>query len=95
MKQPCIYILASKSHSVLYIGVTCNLQQRMWQHKNGVVAGFSHKYKVHQLVYYEVHQSMEAAIVREKQLKHWNRAWKIELIESRNPFWADLTSTLY
>ncbi|MCJ2378654.1 GIY-YIG nuclease family protein [Vibrio sp. ZSDZ34] len=91
MKQPCVYILASKSHAVLYIGVTSNLQRRVWQHKNGVVAGFSRKYNVHQLVYYEVHQSMQAAILRERQLKKWKREWKENLINGLNPNWDDLS----
>ena len=91
-KQPAVYILASKRNGTLYIGVTSNLIARIWQHKNNQVAGFTSKYRVHQLVYYEQHLSMEAAITREKQLKKWNRAWKINLIEQHNPHWHDLWS---
>ena len=90
MKQPSVYILASKRNGTLYIGVTSNLVQRIWQHKSDLVEGFTKKYQVHTLVYYEQHADMQAAITREKQLKKWNRAWKIELIEKANPQWRDL-----
>lgn len=90
MKIPCVYILASKPNGTLYIGVTSDLAQRVWQHKNDLVEGFTKRYGVHRLVWYEVHEIMESAIVREKSLKKWNRAWKIELIEERNPGWVDL-----
>ena len=90
MKVPCVYILASKPNGVLYIGVTSALPQRVWQHKNDFVEGFTERYHVHRLVWYEVHESMEAAIVKEKALKKWNRAWKIRLIEKGNPSWSDL-----
>ena len=83
-------MLASQTQGTLYIGVTSNLVQRVWQHKNDVFAGFTEKYEVHKLVWFELHGSMEAAITREKQLKKWNRAWKIELIETENPEWKDL-----
>ena len=83
-------MLASPTQGTLYIGVTSNLVQRVWQHKNDVFAGFTEKYEVHKLVWFELHGSMEAAITREKQLKKWNRAWKIELIETENPEWKDL-----
>jgi len=89
-KQPCIYILASKRHGTLYIGVTSNLVKRVWQHKQEEIEGFTKKYHVHVLVYYELHESMKAAIAREKQLKKWNRSWKIRLIEKVNPDWQDL-----
>ncbi len=89
-KQPCVYILASKKNGTLYIGVTSNLIQRIWQHKNEQVAGFTKKYAVHQLVYFEQHEEMMAAITREKQIKKWNRQWKINLIEQENPDWEDL-----
>ena len=92
MKTPCVYILASKPFGTLYIGVTSNLVQRVWHHKNGQVEGFSKRYDVRRLVWYEAHESMESAIGREKALKKWNRAWKIRLIEERNPTWADLYS---
>ena len=90
MKTSCVYILSSKSNGTLYIGVTSNLVQRIWQHKNGFVERFTKRYRVHRLVWYEVHESMESAILREKAIKKWNRAWKIELIEKNNPTWRDL-----
>ena len=90
MRTPCVYILASKPKGTLYIGVTSDLVQRVWQHKNDFVEGFTKRYRVHTLVWYEVHGSMESAITREKALKKWRRAWKIELIEEANPVWLDL-----
>jgi putative endonuclease len=90
MKQPAVYILASKRNGTLYTGVTSDLVQRIWQHKNNVVKGFTEKYGVHTLVYFELHDDMESAIVREKRLKKWNRAWKLRLIEEKNPDWNDL-----
>ena len=90
MKQPCVYIIASKRNGTLYIGTTSNLSQRVWQHKNNIAAGFTRRYRVHTLVWYESHVTMLSAITREKQLKEWNRAWKLELIESGNPLWRDL-----
>lgn len=94
MKTPCVYILASKPNGTLYIGVTSNLTQRVWQHKNDLVEGFTKRYGVHRLVWYEVHESMESAITREKMLKRWKRAWKIELIDKDNPTWSDLYNKL-
>jgi putative endonuclease len=93
-KQFCVYILASKRNGTLYIGVTSELAARVWQHKSKAVEGFTAKYRVDRLVYYEAHGSAEAAIVREKQLKKWRRSWKIELIESLNPEWRDLYEEL-
>ena len=90
MKAPVLYILASKRNGTLYIGVTSDLIKRIWQHKNNSVAGFTKKYNVHTLVYFEQHQEMMEAIKREKQLKKWNRSWKINLIEKGNPDWDDL-----
>ena len=90
MKQPCTYILASQRNGTLYIGVTSNLLNRMAEHKQGLIEGFTKKYAVKLLVYYEMHETMEAAIVREKRLKEWQRAWKLRLIESMNPEWIDL-----
>ena len=90
MKHPCVYILASKKNGTLYIGVTSNLIQRIWQHKNKQVAGFTEKYDVYILVYYEQHETMESAIVREKQMKKWKRDWKIDLIGKDNLQWRDL-----
>jgi len=92
-KHPCTYILASAKNGSLYIGVTSNLVQRIWQHKNNQVKGFTEKYHVHTLVYYDQHETMEAAITREKQLKKWNREWKITLIEKDNADWQDLWET--
>ena len=89
-KQFCVYILASKRNGTLYIGVTSGLARRVWQHKQKMVEGFSKRYGIDKLVYYEVHEDGAAAIYREKQLKKWNRAWKIDLIEEANPEWRDL-----
>ncbi len=90
MKQPCVYILASARNGTLYVGVTSNLPGRVWQHKSDLVDGFSKKYDVHLLVWYEVHENMESAIQREKQLKAGSRQRKLTLIESMNPEWQDL-----
>jgi putative endonuclease len=90
MKHPCVYILASKRNGTLYIGVTGDVIKRVWEHKNDVSDGFTKQYGVHMLVYVEMHETMEAAITRETQLKKWNRAWKLELIEKDNPDWKDL-----
>jgi putative endonuclease len=89
-KQPCVYIQASQRNGTLYIGVTSDLVKRIWEHRNNAADGFTKKYGVHVLVYYELHEDMLTAIAREKQLKKWNRAWKIELIEASNPEWRDL-----
>ena len=94
MKQPSVYILASKKNGTVYIGVTSNLIKRIWQHKNKVVSGFTEDYKVNALVYFEPFDDMYAAITREKQLKTWNRAWKISLIEKANPNWNDLYDSI-
>ena len=90
MRTPCVYILVSKPKGTLYIGVTSNLVQRVWQHKNDFVEGFTKRYRVHRLVWHEVHDSMESAISREKALKKWKRLWKIGLIERSNPTRVDL-----
>ena len=89
-KIPCVYILTNKPNGVLYIGVTTNLVQRTWQHRQKLVAGFSNKYNLQRLVWYERHESIDFAITREKQMKKWNRGWKIQLIEASNPGWQDL-----
>jgi len=89
-ENPCVYILASRRNGTLYTGVTSDQFRRMPLHKQGLVEGFSKKYRVHMLVYYETHPTMEAAIRREKQIKEWRRLWKIRLIESMNPEWIDL-----
>ena len=90
MKQPCVYLLASRKNGTLYTGVTSNLVQRIWQHRNDQADGFTKKYEVHLLVWYELHETMESAIAREKAIKEWKRAWKLELIEATNPQWQDL-----
>ncbi len=89
-KQPAVYILASKRNGTLYIGVSSNLVARVWQHRSGQTHGFTSEYNVKRLVYFQLHDDMEQAIVREKQLKKWRRAWKLELIEQQNPDWKDL-----
>ncbi|MEO6255294.1 MAG: GIY-YIG nuclease family protein [Sphingomicrobium sp.] len=88
-RQPCVYILASRRHGTLYIGVTSNMGGRLHQHRAGTVRGFTKRYHVHRLVHFEMADSMETAIAREKQLKAWRRDWKIALIERDNPFWED------
>ena len=93
-KQLAVYILTSKRNGTLYIGVTSDLVKRIWEHKNDMVEGFTKRYGVHRLVWYEVHDSMESAIEREKRLKEWKRKWKLELIESSNPNWQDLYNTI-
>jgi putative endonuclease len=85
-----VYILASKRNGTLYVGVTSDLAKRVWEHKNKLVKGFTEKYGIDMLVYYEVHADAENAITREKQIKKWNRAWKLRLIEEENPQWKDL-----
>jgi putative endonuclease len=89
-KQPCVYILASERDGVLYIGVTSNIANRVSLHKQDLIEGFTKRYGVHLLVYYEMHHTMPEAIRREKQLKKWDRAWKVRLIEQLNPEWRNL-----
>ncbi len=89
-KRPCVYLLASGRNGTLYVGVTSDLVKRIWEHRDDLIDGFTAKYGVHVLVYYEMHGDMLTAIAREKQLKKWNRAWKIRLIEQKNPEWKDL-----
>ncbi|MBU1026534.1 MAG: GIY-YIG nuclease family protein [Candidatus Margulisbacteria bacterium] len=86
-----IYILASKRNGTLYIGVTNNLERRIYEHKNGLIKGFTKKYNVNQLVYFEEYTDVKEALIREKRLKKWNRSWKIDLIEKSNPEWKDLS----
>jgi len=90
MKQYYVYILASKKNGTLYIGVTGNLLKRVSEHKNNLIQGFTQKYNIHVLVYYELYGDINSAIGREKQLKKWKRQWKINLIEKDNPDWSDL-----
>jgi len=94
IRQPAVYILASRRNGTLYTGVTSDLVRRIWEHKNNVMEGFTRRYGVHSLVWYEVHETMESAIRREKAIKEWKRAWKLELIESVNPGWEDLFPSL-
>ncbi|ELL00883.1 GIY-YIG nuclease family protein [Neisseria meningitidis] len=88
--QPAVYILASQRNGTLYIGVTSDLVQRIYQHREHLIEGFTLRYNVTMLVWYELHPTMESAITREKQLKKWNRAWKLQLIEENNISWQDL-----
>lgn len=89
--DPCTYLLASHRNGTLYVGVTSNLLRRMYEHREGLIEGFTSDYGVHRLVWFERHSTMESAILREKRIKKWNRAWKIALIEEANPDWRDLT----
>ena len=88
--QPAVYILASRRNGTLYVGVTSNLAARIHQHREGLADGFTRKYAVKQLIWFEQHPTMESAITREKRIKKWNRAWKMEMIEATNPEWRDL-----
>ncbi|CUQ65939.1 GIY-YIG nuclease family protein [Candidatus Nitrospira inopinata] len=94
MKQPCVYILTSRRNGTLYVGVTSDLVKRVWEHKQDLVEGFTKRYQVHRLVWYEPHESMESAIRREKAIKEWKRRWKLALIEKLNPEWQDLYESL-
>lgn len=89
-RQPCVCMMASQRNGTLYIGVTSNLIKRVWEHQTNIVEGFTKKYKVHTLVWYEIYETMNSAIQREKTLKKWRRKWKIRLIKSFNPDWKDL-----
>ena len=89
-----VYILASKRNGTLYIGVTNNLERRVYEHQQGLVEGFTKKYGVHHLVYHEATADIHTALAREKELKKWNRKWKLELIEKENPDWKDLITGL-
>ena len=93
-KQPCVYILASHRNGTLYVGVTSDLIRRVWEHKNGLAEGFTKRYAVHDLVWYEVHETMESAIGREKAIKEWKRNLKLEMIEKGNPDWKDIYNEL-
>jgi len=94
IKQPAVYILASKKNGTLYTGVTSDLVKRIWEHKNDLVDGFTRRYKVHNLVWYELHDNMDAAIEREKNMKEWKRAWKVRLFEKDNPNWNNLYDSI-
>ncbi len=90
MKQPCVYLLSSKWRGTLYAGVTSDLLKRVWEHKSDLVDGFTKNHGVHDLVWFELHETMESAILREKAIKAWQRNWKIRLIEESNPKWIGL-----
>ena len=94
-KLPCVYILTNKPLGTLYIGVTSNLPQRIWQHKTKVTKGFTEKYNLNKIVWYEAHEDIVSAIQREKALKAWKRDWKIRIIEEMNPLWRDLYVDLF
>lgn len=89
-RTPAVYILCNRPHGTLYIGVTSDPIKRIWEHRNNMVVGFTRQYGVHRLVYMEQHETMADAILREKRLKKWRRAWKVRLIEEQNPDWLDL-----
>jgi putative endonuclease len=92
-RVPCVYMLASQKNGTLYIGVTSDLVARIWRHRSGATDGFTGRYRVYRLVHAEFFEDMPSAIAREKQLKRWHRAWKINLIEAANPDWTDLAVT--
>ena len=94
MKRPAVYILANERNGTLYIGVTSDLIKRIWEHKNDLVEGFTKRYSVHHLVWYELHENMNSAIEREKKMKEWKRGWKIKLIEENNHQWNNLYNTI-
>ena len=89
-RQPCVYIVTNKPNGTLYVGVTSWLPKRIWQHKNKIAKGFTEKYLLDKLVWYEIHQTLESAILRGKAIKRWNRKWKLRVIEKMNPQWRDL-----
>ena len=94
MQQSYVYIMASKPRGTMYIGVTASLPKRVYEHRTDAFEGFTKKYKVHQLVYYEIHENISDAIQRETQMKTWKRWWKIELVEKQNPAWDDLYESI-
>lgn len=94
MKTPCVYILTNKPNGTFYVGVTSDPLKRVWQHRSDFVKGFTNEHQLHRLVWYEVHATMESAIIREKAIKRWKRLWKKRLIEKRNPQWKDLFKEL-
>jgi putative endonuclease len=93
-KQPTVYIMASEKNGTLYTGVTSNLIKRVWEHKNDAIPGFTQRYGVHTLVWFELHPTMESAIRREKSIKGWKRKWKLDLIEKENQNWHDLYDSI-
>ena len=94
-KHPAVYILTNRREGTLYTGVTSNLLVRIAQHRDDLVPGFTRRYKLHRLVWFEQHDSMDEAIRREKQIKRWRRRWKIDLVETENPTWRDLYNDLF
>lgn len=94
MKQPCVYIMASRKRGALYTGVTTDLLKRIYEHKNEIIKGHTSKYEIKSLVYYEIHENMESAITKEKLVKRWKRDWKYNIIEKDNPDWNDLYHAL-
>ena len=94
MKNFYVYMLCSKRNGTLYTGVTSDLVKRIYEHKNNLVDGFTKKYNVHRLIWYEIHESAESAIIREKRIKKWKRAWKLKLIEKNNSEWIDLYESI-
>ncbi len=94
VKQPAVYMLSNQRNGTLYVGVSSYLVKRIWEHKQGLVEGFTKEHGIHTLVYFELHDEMIQAIQREKQIKKWNRDWKINLIEKHNPYWNDLWSEI-
>ena len=94
-RYPCVYLLARASHSTFYTGVTSDLIARMHQHRSGAMRGFTERYGIKRLVWFEAHETMEAAILREKQIKRWARAWKYDLVNALNPTWRDLEPSRY
>ena len=93
-KQPAVYLLTSKRNGTLYIGVTSDLVKRIWEHRNDLVEGFTKRYRIHHLVWYELHPTMELALRGKKQIKEWKRVWKLALMEKMNPDWQDLYETM-
>lgn len=93
-KRPCAYILASQRNGTLYVGVASDVARRLWEHRSDAIDGFARDYNVHRLVFVEFHETMEDAILREKRIEKWRRAWKLELIERHNPQWRDLSEDL-
>jgi putative endonuclease len=93
-RRPCVYILASQRNGTPYVGVTSDLARRIFEHKEGAIEGFTKDYGVHNLVFYEFHETMDDALTREKRIKKWRRQWKLDLIEQNNPQWRDLYQDL-
>ncbi len=93
-RRAAVYILANRPNGTLYTGVTSDLVRRVWEHRSDLIEGFTKRYGVHRLIYFELHDRIDDAIKREKQIKKWNRAWKVDLIEKSNPGWCDLWPTI-